>query len=133
MQLQLQRYILFASQIFTHRKILIALLEKLTLLLIGCSKKQITNQQSKDNEESYVNIVDKDLEVLERCMTDDIILTHITGATQTKDEWLNCIENETMRYFSIEVLDFKIEIQENTAIMEHTSRLDARIYGSRGS
>ena len=33
----------------------------LMLLLIGCSKEQITNQQSKDNEESSVNIVDKEV------------------------------------------------------------------------
>ena len=78
-------------------------------------------------------MVNKDIDTLDRLMDDDIILTHITGATQTKWEWLNCIENETMRYYDIEVVNPVVSVSGNSATLEYTSVLDARIYGSRGT
>lgn len=78
-------------------------------------------------------MVEKDIEALDRMMDDDLILRHITGATQTKDEWLSCIENEEMRYFNIDVQKITDEVNGNTAVVHHTAALDARIYGSRGT
>lgn len=77
-------------------------------------------------------MVNRDIETLDSLMSDDIILTHITGATQTKWEWLECIRDESMRYYDIEVVNYSIDVTGESAFMEHTARLDARIFGSRG-
>ena len=78
-------------------------------------------------------MVSKDIDALSQMMADDLILQHITGATQTKQEWLDCITNETMRYYSIDIQKLEVEVQGNTAVAHHTAALDARIYGSRGT
>lgn len=78
-------------------------------------------------------MVNMDIEALDEMMADDLLLQHITGAVQTKEEWLACIENEEMRYFDIDIESLSVEVQGNTATVQHTATLDARIYGGRGS
>ena len=77
--------------------------------------------------------VDKDVEALDGLLDDDLILHHISGATQTKREWLDCIANEDMRYFNIDVQELSAEVSGDTAVVRHTAAFDARIYGSRGT
>lgn len=78
-------------------------------------------------------MIDRDVETLGSLMADDLILVHITGATQTKQEWLDEIAAETMRYYSIERQNQSIEVTGDRAIARYTSVIDARIWGSRGT
>lgn len=78
-------------------------------------------------------MVAKDMDTLDRIMDNDLILRHITGATQTKEEWLSCIENEEMRYYNIDIQEITAEVNGNTAVVHHTAALNARIYGSRNT
>ena len=77
-------------------------------------------------------MVAKDMNALNQMMADDLVLRHITGATQTKQEWLDCIANEEMRYFEIDIQKINAEVEGDKATVTHTAALDARIYGSRG-
>ena len=76
-------------------------------------------------------MIDKDIETMNSLMADDLILVHITGATQTKQEWLAEIANDTMRYFDIEMQNMSITVNDSQAIATYTSIIDARILGSR--
>lgn len=78
-------------------------------------------------------MIDRDVETLSSLMADDLILTHITGATQTKQEWLDEIAAESMRYYAIEMQDLSIRISGNQATATYVSVIEARIWGSHGT
>lgn len=78
-------------------------------------------------------MVDQDIETLAELMDDKLILHHITGATQTKQEWLNDIAVGNMYYISINNTKLDIVINGNGAEIEHTNIIEARIYGSHGT
>lgn len=78
-------------------------------------------------------MVDRDLETLRSMMADDLVLVHMSGQTQSKEEWLEEIQNETMRYYSINIENLNITINGNKATATYTSIMDARIWGSRGT
>ena len=67
-------------------------------------------------------------------MADDIILRHITGQTQTKQEWLNEVASGSMDYHKIEQRDVNIQfINSETADVSFTSVITATIWGSYGT
>ncbi len=78
-------------------------------------------------------MIERDIETLSSMMDDNLILVHMSGATQTKKEWLDEIANETMRYYGIETQNLKIEIKDNHAVATYISVIDARIWGVRGT
>lgn len=78
-------------------------------------------------------MTDKDVATLGSLMADDVVLVHITGQTQTKQEWLDEIAAETMRYYDIERENLTIEVDGDHAIARYVSVIDARIWGTRGT
>ena len=78
-------------------------------------------------------MVSMDITALDSMMDDALILRHITGDTQTKQEWLDCIANEEMRYYNIDLQNVQVEVNGDLAVVHHTAALDASIYGSRGT
>lgn len=78
-------------------------------------------------------MVEQDTATLAELMDDDLILRHITGATQTKQEWLDDIAAGNMYYININNTKFSIAINGNRAEIEHTNVIEARIYGSHGT
>ncbi|MBO0422794.1 nuclear transport factor 2 family protein [Enterococcus plantarum] len=91
-------------------------------------KQQIIRIYRQENQA----MVEKDLPILEKILSDDMHLIHMTGYDQSKKEWLEQIKNEQMCYFSSEeesIHDLKIE--GNKASFIGQNKVDARIYGSR--
>ena len=78
-------------------------------------------------------MVEQDTATLAELMDDNLILRHITGATQTKQEWLDDIAAGNMYYININNTKFSIAINGNRAEIEHTNVIEARIYGSHGT
>jgi hypothetical protein len=78
-------------------------------------------------------MVDKDIDTLREMMGANTTVRHITGRTQTMDEWLSDVKNEKMKYYSIKVTKPKIVIKGDTATLTCSNVIDARIYGSRGT
>ncbi len=78
-------------------------------------------------------MVERDIETLRSLMADDLVLIHMSGQTQSKEEWLEEIRNETMCYYSIEIENLCITVDGNRATATYTSIMDARIWGSRGT
>lgn len=78
-------------------------------------------------------MIDRDIPVLDQLMADDLILTHMSGAKQTKDEWLSAIEDQTMRYNKIDVENLSIKVDGQQAEALYRSIIDANIYGSQGT
>lgn len=78
-------------------------------------------------------MVNKDTEALENILDNNYILVHMTGYRQSKQEWLEQIENEEMRYFKIMPQKNEIMINGNEAVLVCNTKIDARIYGFRNT
>lgn len=98
------------------------------------------NVTEKDKEEIIAflerrnkTMIDRDIEILDAMMADDLVLVHMSGATQSKQEWLDEIAAETMRYYAIEIQNLTINVENDTATVSYLSIIDARIWGSRGT
>lgn len=76
-------------------------------------------------------MVNKDTETLDNILDNDYILVHMSGYRQSKQEWLEQIENEEMRYFKTMPQKTTITIDSNTVILICDTKIDARIYGFR--
>ena len=112
---------------------------------IGLDKESTTTNYDNDMEKAREEIqqylsewckamVDADTEKLGSMMADDIILRHITGQTQTKQEWLDEVASGSMDYHNIEQRDVDIKfINSETADVSFTSVITATIWGSNGT
>ncbi len=76
---------------------------------------------------------EKDTKTLDILMDDDLVLVHMSGATQSKKSWLQDIADETMRYYHIDVTNFACSVDGNRAVVKTTSVIEARIWGSHGT
>lgn len=78
-------------------------------------------------------LVEQDVATLDRLMADDMMLVHLTGAMQTKQEWLAEVEAGTMRYYSIKKENLSIAVDGDYATARYVSIIDANIWGSHGT
>ena len=112
---------------------------------IGLDKESTNTNYDNDMEKAREEIqqylsewckamVDADTEKLGSMLADDIILRHITGQTQTKQEWLDEVASGSMDYHNIEQRDINIQfINSETADVSFTSIITATIWGSNGT
>lgn len=77
--------------------------------------------------------IEKDINGINKILSDDFTLTHITGYVQRKKEWLEEIELERMKYYSSQEVSIKIDINGNKATLIDRNIIEARIYGSRNN
>ncbi|MGG4201812.1 nuclear transport factor 2 family protein [Peribacillus frigoritolerans] len=78
-------------------------------------------------------MINKDIETLNTILSDDYASVHMTGYRQSKQEWLEQIENEEMKYFKTIPQKTKITIHGNKAVLICDTKIDARIYGFRNT
>ena len=76
---------------------------------------------------------EKDTETLDILMDDDLVLVHMSGATQSKASWLQDIAAETMRYYHIDITRFECSVDGDRAVIKSTNVIEARIWGSHGT
>ena len=112
---------------------------------IGLDKEPTSTDSDNDMEKAREEIlqylsgwcnamVDADTGKLGRMLADDIILRHITGQTQTKQEWLDEVSGGSMDYHKIEQRDVNIKfINSETADISFTSIITATIWGGSGT
>ncbi|GAA3630739.1 nuclear transport factor 2 family protein [Lactobacillus hamsteri] len=75
-------------------------------------------------------MINQDLDLLKEVIAPDAILTHITGAEQSRDEWLRQIKIGRMRYKKSILQKVAITIlDENHAHAIVQNLVTARIYG----
>jgi hypothetical protein len=84
--------------------------------------RQLTKLMIEGNTAAMATIVDE-----------NFTLTHITGYVQSKDEWFDEIEKESMKYYSAKEVKNEIKINGNKAEFMNQNLLDARIWGSRNT
>ena len=79
-------------------------------------------------------MVAADTSSLAAMMDEAIVLRHLSGATQTRGEWLADVKAGAMRYHHIEKRDVRIRQEKDGSVtVRFTSVVTATIYGSRGT
>lgn len=78
-------------------------------------------------------MVDGNLDILNKVIAPNAKFIHITGAVQSKDEWLKQIKIGRMHYFNSKEKLMQVEIDGNNALVISRNELDARIYGFRNT
>lgn len=100
------------------------------------------NINNLDNEEENVlnrykemqqAMVDKDIDKLNKIVKDGTIFTHMSGRTQTKEEYFEDIRSGALDYQSYTIENPKITIEGNKAILKARVTLTAKAYGAQGS
>ncbi len=78
-------------------------------------------------------MVNGDIALLKKVLAPDAVLYHITGAKQSRDEWLQQIQLGRMHYFANREVLLQASVKGDTAQVISRNELDARIYGFRNT
>lgn len=79
-------------------------------------------------------MVAADTAALGAMMDDGIVLHHMSGATQSKREWLDDVQRGTFRYHKVENRQVSIAPQPDGKVrVAFTSAITATVWGSRGT
>lgn len=78
-------------------------------------------------------ITDADIDTLRVLVSEDMTYTHMSGMTQTREEYFADIADGSLRYFTIGMDSPKIKVCGDTATISYTSVLNANAYGARGT
>ena len=78
-------------------------------------------------------MIGKDLDTLYASVTEDKTFTHMSGKTQTKEEFFGEIEDGTLNYFAYKIDNPTVRIDGDYACLNSTTTLTARVYGLSGS
>ena len=127
------------------KKIIIVILVILVIIIGGID--MFNHQKDKDisdlnNEEEIVlnrykeiqqAMVDKDINKLNNIVKDGTTFTHMSGRTQSKEEYFEDIRSGDLDYQSYTIENPKVTIEENKAILKARVTLTANAYGAEGS
>lgn len=79
-------------------------------------------------------MIEKNPEKLNEIISDSYTLTHMSGKTQTKQEFIDEIMDGTLNYYKSTIDNPDITIfDENKAIFKADVTLDAKVYGMKGT
>ncbi|MBE6493713.1 MAG: nuclear transport factor 2 family protein [Methanosphaera stadtmanae] len=100
------------------------------------NKKELTKQEEEVLErfkEFQKAMIEKDYSKLNEIIHDNYTLTHMSGKTQTKKEYINEIMDGTLNYYKSTIINPTITIQDEKAILKADVTLDAKVYGMKGT
>ena len=79
-------------------------------------------------------MIEKDSEKLNELLGDNYTLTHMSGKTQTTDEYIGEIMDGTLNYYKSTINNPIIMIREkDKALLKADVTLDAKVYGMKGT
>lgn len=78
-------------------------------------------------------MVEKNVKSLRALTTDDKRFVHMSGKSQTREQFFGEIADGTLNYFDYEVIDPHVEVHGDHATLTCSTTLDARVYGMPGS
>lgn len=78
-------------------------------------------------------MIDKDMDTLNSLVTEDKTFTHMSGKTQTKEEFFGEIADGTLNYYSYKLNDPVVTVDGDAATLTGSTTLEAKVYGSSGT
>lgn len=79
------------------------------------------------------SMTEGDTTTMREITSPDKTFTHMSGRTQSREEYFADIESGRLRYFSIGIEEPVVNIDGNLASISYTSVLNANAYGARGT
>lgn len=77
----------------------------------------------------YQYEITKDVEHLSGILSEDYVLIHMTGLQQPKEEYLRCVRDGELNYFTEETDHISIDLQGGKAVLTGQSRVNAAVFG----
>ena len=78
-------------------------------------------------------MTDADIDTMREIVSEDMTYTHMSGMTQTREEYFADIADGSLRYFTIGMDSPNVAVSGDTASVTYTSVLNANAYGARGT
>lgn len=78
-------------------------------------------------------MTEADTETMAELVAEDVTFTHMSGRTQTREEYFSDIENGSLRYYAIGIENPTIEVEGDNASITYISVLNANAYGAQGT
>ena len=78
-------------------------------------------------------MTDADVDTMREMVPEDVTFTHMSGETQTRDEYFADIANGNLQYFVIGIENPIVTADSNNASIDFTSVLNANAYGAKGT
>ncbi|WP_136194036.1 nuclear transport factor 2 family protein [Actinomyces procaprae] len=78
-------------------------------------------------------MVAADTAAIDALLTEDCVLTHMTGYPQPKVEWLSDIRDGTLTYHSSTVISAEPDAIDGFPVVRGRSRTNATVWGTRGT
>lgn len=78
-------------------------------------------------------MIRKDLAIMRNLTTEDKVFTHMSGKTQTREEFFGEIMDGTLNYYGSVISDPVITVENDRAHLKASVTLDAKVYGITGS
>ena len=93
----------------------------------------LTDEQQLKNlyAEMWQALLSKDIATLNKIHADEFILTHMTGMNQPKKEYLRCVRDGELNYFSAQVENIFVEVDGAKAKLIGQSKVEAAVFGGR--
>lgn len=88
----------------------------------------LTDEQQLKNlySEMWQALLSKDIATLNKIHADEFILTHMTGMNQPKKEYLCCVRDGELNYFSAQVENIFVEVDGAKAKLIGQSKVEKR-------
>ncbi len=97
---------------------------------VDMSGKEIVLNRYKEMQQA---MCDKDEKTLNEVIKDGTTFTHMSGKTQTKEEYISDIINKRLDYQSYKIEHPEVTIDRNKAIIKARVSLTANAYGAQGT
>lgn len=91
----------------------------------------LTDEQQLKNlyEEMWKALVAKDIKTLDAIHADEFYLLHMTGMKQTKSEYLRCVREGVLNYFSSRTENIFVEVDGAKGKLVGQSKVEAAVFG----
>lgn len=78
-------------------------------------------------------MVDKDVDAMRQLTTEDKTFTHMSGKTQTREEFFGEIADGTLNYYGYRIHDPHVTVEGDRATLTGSTTFYAHVYGMSGS
>ena len=79
--------------------------------------------------ELYRGMVEKDRDLMDEVLDTSFVLVHMTGMRQSKDAFIQAVEDGTLNYFSASHQRMDVSLHGNTAELLGQSVVNAAVFG----
>ena len=78
-------------------------------------------------------MTDADIDVMREIVSEDMLFVHMSGMTQTREEYFADVADGSLTYYTIGIANPIIKVDGDRATITYTAILNANAYGARGT